>query len=353
MTAAFLDVTVVVTAHDAGPALTTRLRSLLDGARFAAVWVMDSASADGSVAAAAAAIPELRTERFEENVGPCVTRNRGLEVASTPLVLWLDDDTEVDAASIAALRAALLASEDRVIAGPSLRFADRREVVQYEGGVCHYAGQPHMLRHEDPGVGGEPREVDVLTSGCALVRREPIRECGGFDRHLFFLMEDVELSLRLRIAGLRLVVVPEAVAVNAGGSAGVSLESDAYPQRRVFLHARNRSLVVLGLWEWTSLALLWPALLLFEAAWLVFATLAGHPLAYVRGKLAVVAHLGHVRRVRARVRASRQVRDRDLLGAPPLTFTASAMAQPLARQCARTLDVLMRLYFHAARGLMP
>ncbi|NRA95921.1 MAG: glycosyltransferase, partial [Planctomycetes bacterium] len=187
--------TVVVTAHDAGPDLVARLRRLLDSARFAAVWVMDSASSDGSVAEAASAIPELKIQRFEENVGPCVTRNRGLELATTPLVLWLDDDTEVDAGSVSALQDALLASDDRVMAGPSLRFADRRGIVQYEGGVCHYAGQPHMLHHETPAMGGAPREVDVLTSGCALVRRERVLQVGGFDSHLFFLMEDVELSL--------------------------------------------------------------------------------------------------------------------------------------------------------------
>ncbi len=353
MSAAFSDVTVVITTHDSGPELTERLGRLLDACSFAAVWLIDSGSSDGAAEAAAAAHPGVSVERFEENVGPCVTRNRGLDLATTPLVLLLDDDTEIDAASLGMIQDALLTSPEVVMAGPSLRFADRREVVQYEGGLCHFAGLPHMLHHEEPSPGGPPREVDVLTSGCLLVRREPLREAGGFDPHLFFLMEDVELSLRLRIGGARLLVVPEAIAVNAGGSEGVSLTTVSYPGKRIFLHARNRSLMVFSLWEWWSLLLLWPALLLFEVAWLLFSVLAGHPLAFLQGKFAVLAHLPRVWKTRCRVRASRRVRDRELLGAPPLTFTRAALRQPLAKRLARTLDLMLQVYFRAARGLMP
>ena len=349
----FHDVTAVITAHNAGPILLERVRRLAEHSSFAELWIIDSGSADGCVEAVAAAIPGVRTERFEDNVGPCVTRNRGLDVARTPFVLWLDDDTGLDAESIEALRRALLEDEGCAMVGPSLRYEDRPDVVQYEGGVCHFAGLPHMIGHDQPAEGGPPREVDVLTSGCLLVRREPIRTVGGFDATLFFLMEDVELSLRLRIAGWRLRVVPAAVAVNEGGSEGLSLRTSEYPERRIYLHARNRWLVVLGLWERTSLFVLWPALLLFELAWLVFAVLSGHPLAYLRGKFALLGMLPHVRRVRRRVADSRVVRDRELLGAPPLTFTASALAQPLARRCARVLDAMLRVYFHVAKVMLP
>jgi len=88
-------------------------------------------------------------------------------------------------------------------------------------------------------------------------------------------------------------------------------------------------------------------------AWLLFSVLAGHPLAFLRGKLAVLAHLPRVWRTRSRVRASRRVRDRELLGAPPLTFTRAALRQPLAKRLARTLDLMLQVYFRAARGLMP
>lgn len=349
----FADVTAVVTAHNAGAELEARIRRLTERASFAALWIIDSGSADGSVETVAAAIRGVRTHRFDDNVGPCVTRNQGLDLAETPYVLWLDDDTEIGADAIEALRTALVEDERCAMVGPSLRYEDRPHVVQYEGGVCHFAGLPHMTGHDAEGDGGAPREVDVLTSGCLLVRRQPLRSIGGFDAALFFLMEDVELSLRLRIAGWRLRVVPAAVAFNVGGSEGLSLRTREYPERRIYLHARNRWLVVFGLWERTSLFVLWPALLLFELAWLAFAILSGHPVAYLRGKLAVLGMMPHVRAVRRRVADSRVVRDSVLLAAPPLTFTASALAQPLARRCARVLDAMLRMYFHAARVMLP
>ena len=349
----FSDITAVITAHNAGEDLERRVRRLMERARFAALWVVDSGSADGCVEAVAAALPEVRTHRFEDNVGPCVTRNHGLDLAETPFVLWLDDDTELDASAIERLRATLVEDDGCAMVGPSLRYEDRPDVVQYEGGVCHFAGLPHMTAHEETGEGSAPREVDVLTSGCLLVRREPLRSVGGFDPTFFFLMEDVELSLRLRIAGWRLRVVPAAVALNASGSDGLSLRTQEYPERRIYLHARNRWLVIFGLWEGSSLFVLWPALLLFELAWFLFALLSGHPVAYLRGKLDVIAHMSHLREVRRRVADSRVVRDRVLLGAPPLTFTTSALAQPLARRFAKVLDAMLRMYFHAAKVMLP
>jgi GT2 family glycosyltransferase len=317
------------------------------------VHVVDSGSTDGSPDRVREAHPDVRVTRLDSNRGPCATRNRGISEAATPLVLCIDDDTRLDSGGLARLRDAIVADEARALAGPCVCFGDRPDIVQYEGGVCHYAGLPHIRRHEEPAVAGPPVEVDVVTSGCLLARRDAVLAAGGFDESYFYLMEDVDLSLRLRIRGHRLVVVPEARCWNAGASEGLSLRTTAYPSRRVYLHARNRWLMLFGAWEWWSLVVAWAPLLLFECAWFAFAALSGHPFAYVRGKLAALVRLPAVIASRARLRGVRVVRDHELLKAPPLTFTRAALAQPAAGRMARLLDHLMRLYHTMIRGVSP
>jgi GT2 family glycosyltransferase len=346
------DVTAVVTTHDSGPAILDRLRSLQSLATLDAIHVIDSGSVDGTPDLVSSACPTVEVTRLSENRGPCATRNLGLHRAKTPFVLWLDDDTTLAPGGLALLEEALRADDSRVMAGPSLRFADGTERIQYEGGLCHFAGLPHMLRHGNPPVGGPPREVDVLTSGCLLVRRDALLAAGGFDEGYFFLMEDVELSLRLRILGHRLVVVPEAIAHNLGDSTGLSLRGEGYPARRIHLHARNRSILVLSLWEPWTLFVLSAPLLLFEVAWFGFALIAGHPGAYLSGKLAVGRRLGNIRRTRKFVARHRRVRDASLLGSPPLTLTAAAVARPFVRALATVLDGTLRQLFVAARGML-
>lgn len=353
MTATLRDVTAVVVSHEAGDALLETLRSLPDRDAFAAVLIVDSGSRDGAPERAVLEFPAARLVRYDDNVGPCVTRNRGLREAATPYVLLLDDDMRLDPGVPARLLDAIAAGDGVAAAGPRICFADRPEVVQYEGGLHHYAGLPHIRHLGEAAPVGPTSEVDVLSSGCLLIRRDAALDSGGFNEAFFYLMEDVDLSLRLRYLGWRLAVVPAARAWNAGGSAGLSLRGAAYPGRRVYLHARNRCLMLLTLYHpWTLFVLAVP-LTVYEGAWFAFACAARRPGAWLRGKAAVLAALPAVLAMRRRLRGRRRLRDRDLLAAPPLTFTGTALAQPAAARGAAVLDGVMRFLFGLLRGLLP
>ena len=56
-------------------------------------------------------------------------------------------------------------------------------------------------------------------AGAALYRRAPALELGGFDERFFLYLEDVDLALRLRLAGWTCMYEP-AVALHAGEGSG-------------------------------------------------------------------------------------------------------------------------------------
>jgi len=345
------DVTVVVTSHDAGDTLVETVRPVRDAGNVASIHVVDSGSTDGSVDALERAFTDIRVTRLGENRGPCATRNLGLEEATTEFVLFIDDDMRLEEGCIESLRTALRSDPAIAMAGPRI-LADGDGGVQYEGGRWHFAGLTHMRMPAADQTEEGVVDVDVLTSGCLLVRRDPVAMAEGFDESLFFLMEDVDLSLRLRYLGHRLVAVPGARAWNTGGSEGLSLRGAAYPRQRMRLHSRNRFLLVLGLYDFWTLLVLLPGLILMDLAWLAFSVLGGHPGAFIRGKVEVLIALPSIRKKRRRIVGRKVVRDAQLCGAPPLTLTATARAQPLVSGLSHALDGMLRILWNLSRGLL-
>jgi GT2 family glycosyltransferase len=119
-------------------------------------------------------------------------------------------------------------------------------------------------------------------AGAALYRRDALLAVGGFDERYFAYLEDVDLALRLQLAGWRCRYEP-AVARHAGeGSSG------ALPGGHRRLHARNTVLLVA-----TWFPARWLPLVAYrQLAWLVHAArtgaLADHLAGLVAGARAAV-----------------------------------------------------------------
>jgi GT2 family glycosyltransferase len=345
-------VTAVVTSHNARATLLRCLESLRAAGPIAEILVIDSGSTDGCLDALNGRHQDVVVERIATNVGPCVTRNIGLRRASSPRVLFVDDDMILEPGIVEELSRALDENPRAALAGPTVVFAGQADVIQYAGGRAHFAGLPHLLRlGERPERYAGTRRVDVLTAGCLLADRDLLLSVGGFDEDYFYLAEDVDLSLRLRQAGYELLLVPSAVVQNVGGTCGVSLKDEAYPSRRVELHSRNRWLLIAKLYDPWTIFILLPGLAVYETAWIVFALCTGHLPAYLRGKWrASTVLLKSFRRKRDHAR--KQISDRELLGAPPMTFTKTALAQPFAARGSTILDGWLRMWWVILRGAL-
>ena len=64
-------------------------------------------------------------------------------------------------------------------------------------GACEQRGR----FERDDGRFDEPGEVFGACAGAALYRRDAVLDVGGFDERFFTYLEDVDLALRLRLAG--------------------------------------------------------------------------------------------------------------------------------------------------------
>jgi GT2 family glycosyltransferase len=144
-------------------------------------------------------------ERNENFSGGC---NAGARAASGEVLIFLNNDTEVPAGALEVL--AEQAREPGVGAvGARLVYPDG--TIQHGGVVwkeeCGFT-LPYHLFHHAPGdtpAAGAVYDLDAVTGACLAIPRELFFELGGFDDAYINGFEDVDLCIKVRVAGRRIV----------------------------------------------------------------------------------------------------------------------------------------------------
>ena len=193
------------------------------------VMLVDNASGDGTADAVAKRPPRVLVVRHDRNLGFSEGNNSGIRRAldlGADYVFLLNNDTTVARDAIARCVRTAESCPDAGAVSPMIYFANPPTMIWYAGAQfdCRRAHSGRMLgyREIDRGQYGGIRETDRLAGAAALLPSRVLRDVGLLDAELFFLYEDVEWSLRARLAGYRLYVEPEAkvwhrVSVAVGG----------------------------------------------------------------------------------------------------------------------------------------
>lgn len=239
-----------------------------------AVIVVDNASTDGSADAVAARFPSVLLIRLPENRGFAAGANAGLRHARTDLVLLLNPDCVATAGAVERLARVLAGAPDCAAVGGRLvdesgRPQDGFNVRRFPTLATWAAdlllvdkvwpGNPATRRYEarDLDLDGPcPVDVDQPAAACLLLRRDVVIGLGGFDEGFApAWFDDVDLCRRLKAAGWRILLAPDARFVHRGGEAmralGLARFSEIwYRNLRRYArkhHGRGAALAVAGL----------------------------------------------------------------------------------------------------------
>ena len=319
------------------------------------IVVYDNDSSDGSADFIRGEFPQVELVAMGSNLGPGAPRNRALEEARTKFVLEVDADAILAADCLERLLADARVT-GAAITMPRALFDGDRARVHYDGGAFHYVGVMTLRNFfaPRPAVTEGPLDVDAVISMALLLDREKARAVGGYDLDYFILFEDHDLSYRLRARGERLRLVPEALVFHREGTAGVSYrEGPAYPERRAFLHSRNRWRLLLRNHSAAALLLGMPGIVAYECVWLVFALTKGLFGAWLRGKIELVRQLPKLMKQRDAIQRERRVGDRVLLRCQPLTHAPMVRQGTVSRVAERLLDAFLRGWWFLVRPLIP
>ena len=283
-----MKVAVVVPNRDGSRWLPGLLASLRAQTRMAdRTVVVDDGSRDESVA-------WLRAEGVEvvergASGGFAAAVNAGLAaVAGCEAVALVNTDVALApdwlARTVAALEAEPAAGSvaTKMVAMDDPATIDDAGDALRRDGVCEQRGRG---RRDAGGRFDVAGDVWGACAGAALYRRSALDAVGGFDESYGMYLEDVDVALRLRLAGWTCRYEP-AVAQHAGAGSGSAVG---------FWVARNTLLLVVRWfpWRWA------PYVAYRQASWLVAAARRGALREHVRGLAAAVPLLPGAVRARA------------------------------------------------------
>ena len=220
------------------------------------VYVSDNASADDTVAMVRERFPEVRLIANSTNLGFGRACNNGAAAGSSDVIVLLNDDVDVEPEFLERVAAPFADERVGMVAALTMQPADG--VVDGFGiEVDVTLNAYNRLRHRPPGE--TPGHLLGPSGGAAAYRRTAWEAAGGFDEAFFAYGEDLDLALRLRLAGWDPAAAPDARGVHLGGAtAGVG----SALQRRLGGFARGFILRRYGVLRsrWAPRALLTEAL---------------------------------------------------------------------------------------------
>lgn len=192
-------VTAAIPCYNGARWIHATVRSLLNQTRLPdEVLVIDDGSSDASAARASAA--GARVVRHAVNRGLAVGRNTALAAAAGDILVFIDVDATADPRLVETLLAGFSGPDIAGVGGGGVEA--HRETLADEW----------RARHARQWFGPRPlASAPFLFGLCAAYRRAALLRIGGFNTALRTNAEDVEVGLRLRAAGHRLVYTPAAV----------------------------------------------------------------------------------------------------------------------------------------------
>lgn len=185
----------------------------------AEVVVVDDASTDGSLPLLRERFPHVRVLARAENGGFASAANTGIAAVSADAVALLNTDVVLAPDWLERAAAALGAASDAAAVATKMVDLERPDLLYDAGDVLRRDGacEQRGRFERDAGVYDVPGEVFSACAGAALYRRTAVLAAGGFEERFGTYLEDVDLGLRLRLAGWTCRWEPRAVARHAGG----------------------------------------------------------------------------------------------------------------------------------------
>ena len=205
------------------------------------VVVVDNGSTDGTRELLSQVRGDLTVWENGENLGFAKACNQGALLARGDVVVFLNNDTEVQPGWLDALSKELDGHPETGIAGGRLLYPDG--TIQHAGVAVGRDQIPFHIHRglpSDHPLVTERRSFPVVTAACAAVRREEFYRLGMFDEEFRNGHEDIDLCLRYREQGKAAVYRPDCVVIHHESVSDGRMASRPHNLERTFRKWRHR-----------------------------------------------------------------------------------------------------------------
>lgn len=197
------------------------------------VWIVDNNSNDGSIKSAKENFPDYQYVINPNNLGFSKAQNIALKKTNTEYVLILNPDSKLipgvikhmlefmDKNPDVGVSSCMVEKEDGLI-----DWASHRGFPTPWTSFKYYILGDDTLYHLKGSDMSKPHEVDSISGAFFLTRKSVLDKVGLFDENFFMYGEDLDLCLRIKKAGYKVMFVPDVKIVHYKGvSSGLKTHS--------------------------------------------------------------------------------------------------------------------------------
>jgi len=227
-------ISTIIVNFNAGELLRSCVDSLLNCPLEIEIIVVDNASTDGSLEVLLG-YPSVQIIKNTTNLGFASACNCGLRAASAPILMFLNPDCSFEPGALVKLLSVLdsdkrvgmvtgvltnldgteQAGGRRAVPTPWRSFVSAFGLIRFANRWPRLFSDFHL--HKQP-LPDQPIEVEATSGACMLIRREAMQDVGEWDEGYFLHCEDLDLCMRFRQKGWKILFVPDAKVIHDQGA---------------------------------------------------------------------------------------------------------------------------------------
>ena len=203
------------------------------------VFVVDSASRDGSADMVASEFPEIKLIRSTVNLGFAGANNKAFVLATGRYVVLLNSDAflrplalrksidHMDEDTAIGLGGARLIGADGSWQASCRMFPSALNDFLSLSGLAAKFPKSRFFGRQDRTWASqdEPADADWVPGAYSIIRRTVLDQVGPFDERFFLYYEEVDLCRRIKNAGYLIRYWPDVVVVHLGGESSKTITS--------------------------------------------------------------------------------------------------------------------------------
>ncbi len=209
-------------------------------------YVIDDASSDNTAEVISERFPWVNLIRRQTNCGPSANRNIAIDRGTSPYIVIFDDDTYLKDTDWLANAVSFMDKNPQVGQLATMIVDGFSPDILLDCGIHRcgplFGGLFHRVKMSDTrNKHLEQRRVLGACTAGSVVRRDVLNVVGKFDESYYYPCEDIDLSLRIHLAGYDVIYEPSFVVYH--------YETQAMGKRQELKNYLYRRNCLLVLWE--------------------------------------------------------------------------------------------------------
>lgn len=273
------------------------------------VVVVDNGSTDGTLKIVEERLPKVKIIKSKKNLGYAGGNNLGAKKTTGRYLAFLNPDTRVTQDWLKPL-VQLIKLPNIAACQPKIMLSQQKNLINLTGKTTHFLGFDWLTDYQMEDYPLSKKEITSFSGSAVLIKKEIFQKLSGFDEDFFMYYDDGDLSWRMRLAGYKILLVPDSVVYHEYKYQ--PKEEYQKAKQKFYYLERNRLVTLIKNYSLKTFILLCPAIKFMEKGMGFYFLSRGWWLEKVRGYFWIIKNLPKILKKRRKIQNMRVLSDKEI-----------------------------------------